>query len=397
MARGAAVAEAGLALRVRQRAPIPLDAELACAPGEVLALVGPSGSGKTSLLRCVAGLLTPREGRIVCAGETWLDTFRGIDVPTPRRRIGLVFQSYALFPHLTALENVMEGLGRLPAAERRARGQALLRLVHLAGLEDRRPQQLSGGQQQRVAVARALARDPHVLLLDEPFSAVDRSTREKLYGELAELRRQLRMPVVLVTHDLDEAALLADRLCILAHGRTLQSGVPLDVLQRPASVAVARLVGLKNIFEGEVVAHDRGAGTTFLRWRDRQLRVALQDDFPPGSAVAWAIPSAGVLLLGPDEGARGPRDTVVEGTIATLITLGDQLRLTVGVAGADPAVLFTTVPRHLAARYGLAEGRPLTLRLRGESVWLLPPEGSRQGPTVESVANASIQERANDP
>jgi molybdate transport system ATP-binding protein len=372
----------GLALRVRQLAPIPLEADLACAPEEILALVGPSGSGKSSLLRCIAGLLAPREGRIVCAGETWLDTTRGIDVPTPRRRIGLVFLSYAPFPHLTALENVMEGLGHLPARERRARADALLRLVHLAGLEDRRPWQLSGGQQQRVAVARALARDPHVLLLDEPFSAVDRSTGEKLYGELAELRRQLHMPVILVTHDLDEATLLADRLCILSRGATLPAGRPLEVLQRPASVAVARLVGLKNIFDGEVVAHDRHAGTTLLRWQGRQLAVALQEDFPPGSPVAWAIPAAGVLLLGADKGARGPRDTAVEGTIATLTTLGDQVRVVVRVPGSGPASLFTAVPRHIAARYGLAEGRPLTLRLRGESIRLLPPDPGGQGPNV---------------
>ena len=378
MARVAAMAEGGLAVRVRRRAPIPLDAELACAPGEILALVGPSGSGKSSLLRCIAGLLAPGEGRIVCAGETWLDTARGVDVPTPRRRIGLVFQSYALFPHLTALENVMEGLGHRPAREQPAQARALLRLVHLAGLEDRKPRHLSGGQQQRVAVARALARDPHVLLLDEPFSAVDRSTREKLYGELAELRRDLRMPTILVTHDLDEATMLADRLCILSHGATLQAGTPLEVLQRPASVAVARLVGLKNIFEGEVVAHDRGAETTHVRWQGRQVAAALQEDFPPGSAVAWAIPTAGVLLLGPEEGVRGPRDTPVEGTIVTLVTLGDQVRATVRVAGADQASLFTTVPRHLAARYGLAEGRPLTLRLRGESIRLLPPGGEQE-------------------
>lgn len=376
------MAEGGLDLRVRQRGPIPLEAELACAPGEILALVGPSGSGKSSLLRCIAGLLTPREGRIVCGGETWLDTARGTDVPTPRRRIGLVFQSYALFPHLTALENVIEGLGHRSAGERRERALGLLRLVHLAGLEDRRPRQLSGGQQQRVAVARALARDPHALLLDEPFSAVDRSTRERLYGELAELRRDLRMPTILVTHDLDEATMLADRLCILSHGATLQTGTPLEVLQRPVSVAVARLVGLKNIFEGQVVAHDRSAGTTRLRWQGRDLAIALQEGFPPGSPVAWAIPAAGVLLLGPDAGARGPRDTAVACTIAALTTLGDQVRVALRVPGSGPASLFTAVPRHLAARYGLAEGRPLTLRLRGESIRLLPPDAGGQGPNV---------------
>jgi molybdate transport system ATP-binding protein len=373
-----------VAVRVRQAAPIPLDAELACAPGEVLALVGPSGSGKSSLLRCIAGLLTPADGRIVCAGETWLDTVRGVDVPTPRRRIGMVFQQYALFPHLTALENVVEGLGGHPARERWARARDLLRLVHLTGLEDRRPHQLSGGQQQRVAVARALARDPHVLLLDEPFSAVDRSTRDKLYGELAELRRQLRMPVILVTHDLDEAAMLADRLCILAHGTTLQSGAPLEVTQCPASVAVARLIGLKNIFDGEVAAHDRGAGTTTLLWQGRRLTVALQEAFPVGSPVAWSVPADGVLLPAPDAEARGPRDTVVEGVVVSSTLLGDRVRVSLRVDGAPPALFFTTVPRHVAARYDLAEGRALPVRLRGERIWLLPPDG---GGRQESTAH----------
>jgi len=374
------VAEEGLVLRVRQPAPIPLDAEFACAPGQVLALVGPSGSGKSSLLRCIAGLLTPAEGRIGCAGETWLDTARGLDVPTPRRRIGFVFQSYALFPHLTALENVMEGLGDVPPGGRRSRAQALLALVHLAGLEDRTPHRLSGGQQQRVAVARALARNPHVLLLDEPFSAVDRSTREKLYGELADLRRQLRMPVILVTHDLDEAAMLADRMCILSHGRTLQSGPPLEVLQRPASVAVARLVGLKNIFAGTVVSHDPGAGTTLLGWKGRLLPIALQEAYPAGNLVAFSVPADGVLLLPPDAGSRGPRDTLLEGTVLSLTTLGDRVRITLCVEGGEPANLFTTLSRHVTARYTLAEGRSITFRLRGERVWLMPQAGGDREP-----------------
>jgi molybdate transport system ATP-binding protein len=344
----------------------------------VLALVGPSGSGKTSLLRCIAGLLRPAEGRIICAGETWLDTAGGIDVPTPRRRIGFVFQNYALFPHLTALENVMEGLGDLPPQQRPARARALLALVHLGGLEDRMPRRLSGGQQQRVAVARALARDPHVLLLDEPFSAVDRSTREKLYGELAGLRRQLRMPVILVTHDLDEAAMLADRMCILSHGRTLQSGTPIEVLQRPISVAVARLTGMKNIFRGEIVGHDPVAGTTTLSWQGRRLPIALQDTFPPASLVAWAVPADGVLLLAADATLRGPRDTLIETTIAGLTILGDRVRLTLRADGAEPAIFFTAVPRHVTVRYDLAEGRRLPVRLRGESIWLMPPEGDEK-------------------
>jgi molybdate transport system ATP-binding protein len=362
---------AGLRVSIRQSAPIALDAELACGRGEVLALVGPSGSGKSTVLRCIAGLHVPAEGRVECGGETWLDTASGKNLSTARRRIGMVFQSYALFPHLSALENVREGMDDpgSPGALERARG--LLRKVHLDGLESRRPHELSGGQQQRVAVARALARDPHVLLLDEPFSAVDRATREKLYGELAELRRDLNMPVILVTHDLEEAVMLADRMTILSHGKSMQSGPPLEVMQQPATVDVARLVGLRNVFEGEVVSHSRDDGHTVLAWNGQQLRARLQEAFPVGSKVAWSLPGAGVLLMPRHRPPSGSMDHPLDGIVAKLVMLGDRVRLLVSVDGTGGAFLAMTVPRHLAERYALAEGQALSLRLRGEQIHLM--------------------------
>ena len=362
---------AGISVRIRQSAPIGLDAELACGRGEVLALVGPSGSGKSTLLRCIAGLHIPAGGRIECGGETWLDTVSGKNLSTARRRIGMVFQNYALFPHLSALENVLEGMDDTGSAEALERAQRLLRKVHLDGLEQRRPHELSGGQQQRVAVARALAREPHVLLLDEPFSAVDRATREKLYGELAELRRDLDMPVILVTHDLEEAVMLADRMTILSRGRSLQSGPPLEVMQRPATVDVARLVGLRNVFEGEVVSHSRDDGHTVLAWNGRQLRVRLQIAFAVGSRVAWSLPGAGVLLMPRHRPPSGNLDHPLEGSVAKLVTLGDRVRILARVDGSGGALLAMTVPRHLAERYALVEGQPLSLRLRGEQIHLM--------------------------
>ncbi len=238
------MAEAGLTVDLAQAAPIPLAVRLSCAPGEMLALVGPSGSGKTTVLRAIAGLYTPSAGRVVCGGKTWLDTAAGTALPPHERRAGLVFQHYALFPHMTALANVTAAMGHRPAVERQAEAHRLLALVHLDGLARRYPAELSGGQQQRVALARALARDPAVLLLDEPFSAVDRRVRRELHAELAAIRTAIRVPILLVTHDLDEAAGLADRLAVIDGGDILQVGVPAEVLARPAGARVAQALDL---------------------------------------------------------------------------------------------------------------------------------------------------------
>jgi len=233
-----------LSVDLRQTGPIPLDLAFDCAPGEVIAIVGPSGAGKTTVLRTIAGLYRPASGRIVC-GAVWLDTAAGIDVPPSRRPVGLVFQGYALWPHLSVVEHVRIAMGHLPATERTSRARALLARLNLDGLDARKPMELSGGQQQRVALARALARDPAVLLLDEPFAAVDRATRRRLRTELASVRAALPGPVVLVTHDLDEAAALADRVIVLDRGELLQSGPPREVFANPASARVCAALDLE--------------------------------------------------------------------------------------------------------------------------------------------------------
>jgi molybdate transport system ATP-binding protein len=166
------MSERGLRVRLQQDSPIPLDVELECAPQEMLALVGPSGSGKSTVLRAIAGLTRVAKGDVECNGVPWFSADRGIDLSPRQRRIGFVFQHYGLFPHLTALANVMESLVDVSRGERERRARDLLARVHLDGLEQRLPAALSGGQQQRVAVARALAREPNVLLLDEPRSIV---------------------------------------------------------------------------------------------------------------------------------------------------------------------------------------------------------------------------------
>ena len=367
--------DGGLTVRLRQRLPIPLDVDLHCAPHELLALVGPSGSGKSTVLRTIAGLSRATEGRIECNGACWFDSGSRIALSPRERRVGFVFQHYGLFPHLTALANVMESLVDLPREARERRARDLLARVHLAELEARLPAQLSGGQQQRVAVARALAREPNALLLDEPFAAVDRTTRERLYTELAELRRELAIPVVLVTHDLDEASMLADRMSVLYQGRTLQSGAPFDVMTRPHSAQVAQLVGMKNVFRAGVIAHESDRGETVIDWRRHRLRTPLQPAYAPGTQVTWAISQGQLVLLGRGH-STDDGNNIVHGSIVQIVRLGNNAAITVAVGGADRPPLFMSVPLHVAQQFHLEIGTEVSLSLRTEGIQLMPADSS---------------------
>ena len=226
---------------------------------ECLALAGPSGAGKTTILRIAAGLLHPDKGRVVCGEEVWLDTDRGIALSPDRRRVGYVFQDYALFPNLNAWRNVAFGMGGVPRADRRERALALLDRFGMSRLADARVPTLSGGERQRVGLARALARDPQALLLDEPLSALDPRTRTEAARELIVLLREARVPALLVTHDFEEAAVLADRVAVLDEGKVVQCGRASDLTAAPASAFVADLTGAV-VLMGH--AHGRRDGLT---------------------------------------------------------------------------------------------------------------------------------------
>jgi molybdate transport system ATP-binding protein len=338
------VAEPALRVRLAQRAPIPLAVEFECAAGELVALVGPSGSGKTTVLRCIAGLVRARDGVVRCNGDVWQDASRF--VAPQSRHVGMVFQNFALFPHLSARDNVEAALPPMPASKRRSRALELLELVHLGGLEERPPRALSGGQQQRVAVARALARDPQVLLLDEPFSAVDQVTRRRLQRELAQLRRRLRMPIVLVTHDLEEAAMLADRMIVVHVGETLQSGPPFELLAKPRDVQVARLVDFRNLFQGEIAAHHPEAGHSLVRWLGYTLETPFRPEFDVGAPICWGILPAHCILHRRDRPSRGERENPVAGVICEFVPLGENAAVTMQVDGRADSELQLSIPWH---------------------------------------------------
>jgi molybdate transport system permease protein len=254
------------------------------ADGAPLGLLGPSGSGKTMTLRAIAGLETPDRGRIVLHGRVLFDSEQRIDVPARARRIGLLFQNYALFPHLTVAENIAFGLRRTPDADKDRRVREQLAAAHLDGLAERYPRTLSGGEQQRVALARALTIEPAALLLDEPFSALDTHLRSALERQLRETLASYGGSTLFVSHNLEEAYRVCEKIVVLANGNVAAEGPKEEIFRHPPTLEVARVTGCKNFSrarrlpDGRVEALDWGC----------TLRVAQQSARPPGHVAIRA-------------------------------------------------------------------------------------------------------------
>ena len=239
---------------------------------EPLAVLGPSGSGKSMTLRCIAGLDQPDRGRIVLGNDVLFDSAKHVSKPSRARRIGLLFQHYALFPHMTVAENIAFGLREVVDTERRARVTKQITQTHLTGLESRYPHELSGGEQQRVALARALAIEPHALLLDEPLSALDTHLRSQIERQLIETLGQFRRPALFVTHNMEEAYRIAANLLVLSKGCAVALGPKEEIFRHPPSKEVALLTGCKNFSQARSISSDE---VEALDWSCK-LRVARQ-------------------------------------------------------------------------------------------------------------------------
>jgi len=361
-ARGCVV----LKLQLQQTLPNPLSIQLEIDAGEVHALVGPSGSGKTSILRSIAGLHHPEFAYIECDQEVWLnrDPARGpmMTLPPNQRSCGFLFQQYALFPHLSALDNVCMALYNTISdpQKRKTEAQHWLDELNIGELGERLPKQLSGGQQQRVALARALARSPKMLLLDEPFSAIDIPTRQKLYQTLAELRKQLNIPIILVTHDLREAHLLADRITVLDHGVGLQTTDPQSLFTKPRNARVAQLVGIPNLFHGVF-----NGGT--LSWGSSPWTFQVIDKgrIPPSAEVAWVIPQEGLSVH------ADPEDHRIPCRVKAISALGQIALIEFSIDGLDEHLTWEASAAEVK-RLGLVQDAQVYLELDRNRIHIMP-------------------------
>jgi molybdate transport system ATP-binding protein len=363
------VADRVLSVNLRQRAPIPLDVEFTCDPGEVLAVFGPSGSGKTTILRSIAGLYCPEHALVRSGADTWSDTVTRTFAPPHRRAVGVVFQEYALFPHLTARGNVMTALGHRPSGQRRARADQLLDQVHLSDRHDRRPRELSGGERQRVALARALAREPSVLLLDEPFAAVDRAVRRRLQDEIDELRRTLDIPLVLVTHDFDDVVRLATRLLILDRGRAIVAGALSDLTSRPDIPWLRDAVGLGSVFDARVTRRDPERGLLELTF-DGGTILASDRMLSAGTTVRVRIAARDVILATSQPDGLSLHN-VLPGTVSALNVdpAFDHIVVQIAVGGV---LLLAEVTRDAIGRLGLSGGKRLYALVKSVSIAVIP-------------------------
>jgi molybdate transport system ATP-binding protein len=357
-----------LILKIEKRfsggATVEADLNLPQNPPSVTILFGPSGSGKTTLLRCLAGLTRPSRGIIRYGDEVWYDEMHDVSLSPQRRRIGYLFQDYALFPHLTVRQNVEYGLSRYGKEQRTKRAAYLMDLFELSSLDWRYPPQLSGGQLQRVALARALAPEPRLLLLDEPLSALDDPTRNLLRGELRRLLAEVSVPAIVVTHDRVEAIALGDRMVVLVAGRVHQVGTVRGVFSYPVNEAVARSVGMETVLPGTIVAADNSLVT--IQVGPAVLTAVDPGEFP-SPEVHVCVRAEDVILGRGSVGEDSARNHLA-GRVTAVITEGALVRVTIDCG----VPIIALVTRQSREQMDLKEGDSISAVIKATAVHLVP-------------------------
>ncbi|MBI1910482.1 MAG: ABC transporter ATP-binding protein [Deltaproteobacteria bacterium] len=348
-----------------------LDVELSVNE-ELMVLFGPSGAGKTQILRMLSGIIKPDEGNIAIGAEPLFDSKANINVPIRQRQIGYVFQDYALFPHMTVFENIAYGINlKEPLLTQKV--NELLGVMRLNGLEQRYPHELSGGQKQRTALARTLAAEPRLLLLDEPFSALDYQVREKLRADLLNIHRMFPITTILVTHDLEEAFMLGKRIAVINNGRIEQVGTREDVFYRPRTRNVARFIGVRNIFAGTVA----GVDTEQVIINNPDIGT-VKAFIPQGAAlnigqeVSFCIRPEEIIVIRPDKVLDNKKqDNILEGEIDSSIGKGSTHIMFLRVGEGD-TLLKIELPNFVLRKLGLANGKRIRVSLKKENIWVIP-------------------------
>ena len=326
--------------------------------GQFYTLLGPSGCGKTSTLRCLAGLEAASEGEISIAGELVYSSSRGVLVPPHKRDIGMVFQSYAIWPHMTAFENVafpLRELRRVSKSEVKDRVSQAFRLVRLTGFEDRPAPFLSGGQQQRLALARALVREPKVLLLDEPLSNLDAKLREDTRVELRELVKKIGITTVYVTHDQLEALTMSDVVAVMNEGRIVQEASPVEIYRAPKERFVANFIGLSNFLEGHVSRVANGSGFGVVETGNGALHCILPPTAKVKDTVTIVIRPEDIVLSGPPAG--DPAQNLMEGKVVAALFVGEAMEYQLQLRGG------TVLRLKLHASAGIAPGDTIRIEM----------------------------------
>jgi molybdate transport system ATP-binding protein len=345
---------------------VQVRASLHLPPGpSVTVLFGASGAGKTTLLRCIAGLEQLTAGKIVFSGDVWADAAKRRHVPTQKRPIGFLFQDYALFPHLNVRSNIGFGIHHLSPAVRSDHIRTTAANLKIDDLLERQPTELSGGQQQRVALARVLVREPELLLLDEPLSALDGVARDHVRSELARLLRRLQIPAIIVTHDWVDALILGDRLHVMSRGAVLQEGTPQEVFAKPQHTEVASAVGMENLLAGHV--HERIADVLKLQVGTAELYAA----DPQGNHTDYFVCIRGenVTLETGHAGQSSARNNL-RGRVKEISPTGSLMKIVVDV-GFDIVALVT---HQAMTDMKLFPGVEVSAVFKASAVHLIPRE-----------------------